>query len=607
MNESPTTRREADEVPLVDTATITVGYDGSDTSAAAVRWAGSEALHRGGIVRVLACVDGQVEPTTDRLLPDPRPVYEMAEWLMQSQTSTEPRPCVEFAFSVLWGPAEQRLVNASSGSALLVIGSAGHQLLGAWRLGAITHEVLRHATCPVVLVPAGHIPGWQGRIVVGVEDHSSTSALSWAAAEASRRNAELVIVHVRQANEVDGRGGHRPASAIVAEAAGLAAQRCNTRIETRIVDGQAAPSLLAQGSNADMLVVGTRSAGHGDGKPGSTARAIGACATCPTVIVQPGPPNPPRRHSRVERPCQPSPIVGRINQTTTQRGRGVRMFEKLVVPVDLSPDAFDAMPIAARLAAQVAGTVEVVNVVDTLAAVAPARDALAAAVERLGPQPAEVTTSVLADRSVAGALTRHIESDPRSMLLLRSHGHGRSAGIIGGTVDEVLRAMFGPLIVVGPQAVASHTPLDGSYVVPVDGSARAKGVIPIVAAWAVEFGGTPCLVEVVDNRHGIEDDIESSYVRAQATRLERRIGRRIDFEILHGADAARPIVDFAAANDASFIFMATHGRTGFDRLRMGSVAADVVRHAPMPVVLFRPPNYLRVNGSPAPVWAEAGS
>jgi len=275
----------------IDTATITVGYDGSDASAAALRWAGSEALHQRGIVRVLACVDSRVQSSADRLLPDPRPVYEMAEWLLQSQTGMQRGPCVEFSLSVLWGRAEHRLVDGSVGSDLLVIGSGGHLLLGAWRLGAITHEVLRHATCPVVLVPAGHIPGWQGRIVVGVEDRLSTSALSWAAAEANRRNADLVIVHARPANEVDGRGGNRPASAIVDEAAGLAARHCTTRIETRIIDGPAAQSLLAQGSNADMLVVGTRSARHGGGKPGSTARAIGACATCPTVVVQPGPPH----------------------------------------------------------------------------------------------------------------------------------------------------------------------------------------------------------------------------------------------------------------------------------------------------------------------------
>ncbi|MET0911543.1 MAG: universal stress protein [Ilumatobacteraceae bacterium] len=276
------------------------------------------------------------------------------------------------------------------------------------------------------------------------------------------------------------------------------------------------------------------------------------------------------------------------------------MFEKLVVPVDLTPASFSAVPIATSMAAQVAGTVDVVTVVDRLADVPSARDALAAAIEALGPQPAQIDQVVLADRSVATALTRHIETNPGSMLLLRSHGHGRSAAVVGGTVDEMLRAMFGPIIVVGPLAESSRAALDGTYVVPVDGSARAKGVIPIVAAWSIEFSGTPCLVEVMDDRHGISIDIESSYVRSQAIQLERRIGRHIDFEVLHGTKAAHPIVDFAAAQGASLIFIATHGRSGFERLRMGSVAADIIRHATMPVVLFRPPHFIRRNGSPAP-------
>jgi len=284
------------------------------------------------------------------------------------------------------------------------------------------------------------------------------------------------------------------------------------------------------------------------------------------------------------------------------------MFENLVVPVDLAPFSFDAVPIAATMAAQVAGTVDVVTVVDRLADVPSARATLERELQRLGPQRVETNAIVLADRSVPTALTRHIETNTGSMLLMRSHGRGRSSAVIGGTVAEMLRAMFGPLIVVGPRATLNRTPLDGTYIVPVDGSARAEGVIPIVAAWAIEFKGTPCLVEVVDDRHRLGTDVAEScsYVQAQAVRLERRIGRRIDFEVLHAADAAAPIVDFAAARDASLIFMATHGRTGFDRLRTGSVAADVVRTASVPVVMFRPPNYVR-NKASAPERVAAGT
>jgi nucleotide-binding universal stress UspA family protein len=272
----------------VDAPTITVGYDGSDASCAALRWAASESMHRGGILRVVTCAgDPPAGATTARLLPDPRPVYEMAEWLMQSQSDRDRGAQTEFNLSVVHGPAEERLTAETSGSDLLVIGSAGHLVLGAWRLGSITHEILRHAVCPVVLVPAGHIPAAHGKVVVGVEDLTSRAALVWAAGEARRRHAELVVAHARSAERGDAHGTTGPGAEIVAEAARFAADHHDGRISTRLVAGPPANSLLELAYDADLLVVGVRTSGHGDGKPGSIARTVGACATSPTVIVQP--------------------------------------------------------------------------------------------------------------------------------------------------------------------------------------------------------------------------------------------------------------------------------------------------------------------------------
>jgi nucleotide-binding universal stress UspA family protein len=38
--------------------------------------------------------------------------------------------------------------------------------------------------------------------------------------------------------------------------------------------------------------------------------------------------------------------------------------------------------------------------------------------------------------------------------------------------------------------------------------------------------------------------------------------------------------------NANFIVLGSHGRTGLDRLVMGSVAEGVVRAAPVPVMVF---------------------
>ena len=55
-----------------------------------------------------------------------------------------------------------------------------------------------------------------------------------------------------------------------------------------------------------------------------------------------------------------------------------------------------------------------------------------------------------------------------------------------------------------------------------------------------------------------------------------------------GTDVPEAIVRYAQQNDVDLIVMATHGRTGLTHLLMGSVAEQVVRAAPCPVLTLRP-------------------
>lgn len=54
-------------------------------------------------------------------------------------------------------------------------------------------------------------------------------------------------------------------------------------------------------------------------------------------------------------------------------------------------------------------------------------------------------------------------------------------------------------------------------------------------------------------------------------------------------DPATEILRVAQETHADLIVMGTHGRTGLDRLLMGSVAEQVVRRAPCPVVTVKIP------------------
>ena len=58
---------------------------------------------------------------------------------------------------------------------------------------------------------------------------------------------------------------------------------------------------------------------------------------------------------------------------------------------------------------------------------------------------------------------------------------------------------------------------------------------------------------------------------------------------LLSGDPAGAITELAQKENADLIVMGTHGRTGFVRLLMGSVAEAVVRRAPCPVFTFKQP------------------
>lgn len=53
---------------------------------------------------------------------------------------------------------------------------------------------------------------------------------------------------------------------------------------------------------------------------------------------------------------------------------------------------------------------------------------------------------------------------------------------------------------------------------------------------------------------------------------------------------AKGIVEYAAENSVDLIALSTHGRTGFRRLALGSVAEAVLRHSPVPVLSFHRPD-----------------
>jgi nucleotide-binding universal stress UspA family protein len=60
-----------------------------------------------------------------------------------------------------------------------------------------------------------------------------------------------------------------------------------------------------------------------------------------------------------------------------------------------------------------------------------------------------------------------------------------------------------------------------------------------------------------------------------------------EFHVRHARTVENGILDYATHRAADLIVVFTHGRTGLSHLLQGSVAEDILNHAPVPVLILR--------------------
>ena len=65
-------------------------------------------------------------------------------------------------------------------------------------------------------------------------------------------------------------------------------------------------------------------------------------------------------------------------------------------------------------------------------------------------------------------------------------------------------------------------------------------------------------------------------------------GSEVSTVVLTGEKVAEELSDYAKENSITFIVLATHGRTGFAKMLLGSVADELVRSGRVPILLVRP-------------------
>jgi nucleotide-binding universal stress UspA family protein len=206
---------------------------------------------------------------------------------------------------------------------------------------------------------------------------------------------------------------------------------------------------------------------------------------------------------------------------------------------------------------------------------------------------------------VAEAILETADTERITMVAMTTHGRsGLSRWIMGSVADKVVRGSLVPVLLArsyysdpggAERAATAEELVIRKVLVPVDGSRASETALGPGTELATLFKSEvvvlhaefPFMVpgpEVGSFPEIIPSPAEKDESTANAAELFRNAGLQVSRRTEVG-DPASVILDQSRALGADMVVMATHGRSGFTRWVLGSVADRVLRHAGTPILI----------------------
>ena len=320
------------------------------------------------------------------------------------------------------------------------------------------------------------------------------------------------------------------------------------------------------------------------------------------------------------------------------------MFKKLLVPLDHSPLAEEAIGPAAAIARKSNAGLDIVLVHQPVPYAGfsdipwygelwkeDLKYVESIATELEAGSGIMTTFSVPKGDVVEEICNRAVEVDA-DLVVMTSHGRtGLSRVWLGSVADGVLRAAKAPVLMLRP--IESKVSRDAAHrlfrhmLITLDGSTLSEEILSPALALARCADARLTLVRVVnpvpmmvadagipfayappvadqDLTKNLADEAKEQ-LEAVAERLTAQ-GLKVDCEVVVSPRVAQSILDFAEQRRVDLVAMSTHGR-GASRLVMGSVADKVIRASNLPVLLQRPVGVRNVERLASDVSREAES
>lgn len=301
------------------------------------------------------------------------------------------------------------------------------------------------------------------------------------------------------------------------------------------------------------------------------------------------------------------------------------MYRSICVPLDGSPFAEQALPLALEIARGADAIVQVALVHHPVPALATALEVpeieaqldqearareqvyLTGIVERMRKSVNVPVTATLLDGAVTEALQTHMESSGTDLVVMTTHGRGPMSRFwLGSVADHLMRALHLPVLLVRPAAEGAPPARIRRILLALDGSPFSEQAIAATMMLGRPFNAEYAVMMVVEPPLPIADPSglmmvpasggSEKALRAAAAKYLDEVAARFRKEGLvvttypvGGPAAAGAIIAQADALKADLIALASHGAGGFERLVVGSVADKVIRGSTHPTLVVRPP------------------
>ena len=298
-------------------------------------------------------------------------------------------------------------------------------------------------------------------------------------------------------------------------------------------------------------------------------------------------------------------------------------IQNIVVPIDFSKMSVQAIQIARQLARRFGASIHLAHVrhlnyaADFVAGAPPTVPFSFTTYEQVGEQTAlkdlkkvagdcgvsSATCDVLSGAPPFDEICRLAQTIPADLVVMPTHGRtGLKHVFLGSTAERIVQHSSCPVLVTRGSTLQVN---NGSrfriktILVPVDFSSCSREGLRYAIAFANEFGAKIILLHATYLGYIYSCEGTALYdipalqkaARKTAEHKMRELVRSVNFGAVKFETAftdGSPVIDicaFAKDHGVDLIITSTHGTTGFTHVLIGSIAEQVVRHAPCSVLV----------------------